>query len=51
MIETLIPRALSSRPMEAVVMPFPTDETTPPVTNMYFGTAQPLREIAMSDER
>src|SRR5687767_5146010 len=37
MIETLAPRLLMRRPMEAVVMPLPTDETTPPVTKMYFG--------------
>ena len=37
MIETLAPRLLISRPIEAVVMPLPTDETTPPVTKMYFG--------------
>ena len=30
------PRALSSRPSEAAVMPLPSDETTPPVTNTYF---------------
>src|SRR5439155_15115743 len=33
---TLKPRALSSRPSEAAVMPFPSDETTPPVTKTYF---------------
>jgi hypothetical protein len=37
MVQTLAPRLLSNRPIEAVVMPLPTDETTPPVTNMYFG--------------
>ncbi len=31
---TLRPRSLSSRPRQAVVMPLPTDETTPPVTKM-----------------
>ena len=30
-----MPRALSSRPMEAAVMPLPTELTTPPVTKMY----------------
>src|SRR3954451_19618061 len=35
MIETLSPRALIRRPRAAVVMPLPTDETTPPVTKMY----------------
>jgi hypothetical protein len=37
MIEMLAPRFLIIRPSEAVVMPLPTDETTPPVTKMYFG--------------
>src|SRR5215207_7601584 len=37
MVQTLAPRLLSNRPIEAVVMPLPTDETTPPVTKMYFG--------------
>ena len=35
---TLRPRAFSSRPSDAAVMPFPRDETTPPVTNTYFVT-------------
>jgi hypothetical protein len=30
------PRALSKRPSEAAVMPFPKELTTPPVTKMYF---------------
>jgi hypothetical protein len=33
-IVTRIPRATSRRPMEAAAMPFPSDETTPPVTKM-----------------
>ena len=33
---TLRPRAFSSRPSEAAVMPLPSDETTPPVTKTYF---------------
>src|SRR5688572_14486179 len=37
MIETLTPRLLINRPNDAVVMPLPTDETTPPVTKMYLG--------------
>src|SRR5919199_1022219 len=32
---TFRPRALSSRPSAAAVMPLPSDETTPPVTNTY----------------
>src|SRR5579884_2855628 len=31
------PRALRSRPSEAATMPFPSAETTPPVTKTYFG--------------
>src|SRR4029078_12973439 len=42
-IETRRPRALSSRPMLAAVMPFPREEVTPPVTKTYFATAQVLR--------
>src|SRR3954453_22116037 len=34
--ETLRPRAFSSRPSEAAVMPLPSEETTPPVTKTYF---------------
>lgn len=33
---TLKPLASSSLPSEAAVMPFPNEETTPPVTKMYF---------------
>src|SRR5436190_5725203 len=33
--ETLRPRALRSRPSDAAVIPLPSDETTPPVTNTY----------------
>ena len=31
---TFSPRATSRRPIEAAAMPLPSDETTPPVTNM-----------------
>src|SRR5438067_12495205 len=31
------PRALSNRPSEAATIPFPSAETTPPVTKTYFG--------------
>src|SRR5687767_5476333 len=37
MVQTLAPRPLSTAPIEAVGMPLPTDETTPPVTNIYSG--------------
>src|SRR5213593_2602472 len=33
---TLNPRLSSKHPMEAAASPFPSDETTPPVTNMNF---------------
>src|SRR4051794_35745217 len=35
-METRRPRALSRRPMLAAVMPFPSEEVTPPVTKTYF---------------
>src|SRR5918996_4762865 len=34
-IVTLNPRSTSSRPSDAAAMPFPREETTPPVTKMY----------------
>src|SRR2546423_752047 len=34
---TRSPRALSNRPSEAATIPFPSAETTPPVTKTYFG--------------
>src|SRR5688572_19545191 len=36
-METGIPRALRIRPMEAAVMPLPSELVTPPVTKTYFG--------------
>src|SRR3954454_1608313 len=42
-IETRRPRALSSRPTLAAVMPFPREEVTPPVTKTYFAMGQDLR--------
>src|SRR6184192_4381766 len=35
-IVTRRPRSTSSRPSEAAAMPFPSEETTPPVTKTYF---------------
>src|SRR5829696_4223381 len=35
-METFRPRALSSRPMLAAVIPLPREEVTPPVTKTYF---------------
>jgi hypothetical protein len=37
MMETLYPLLFRRTPKDAAVIPFPRDETTPPVTNMYFG--------------
>src|ERR1700689_3804853 len=34
---TLRPRLSRRHPMEAAATPFPSEETTPPVTKMYFG--------------
>src|SRR5215204_4091615 len=34
-IVTLSPRSTSSRPREAAAIPFPREDTTPPVTKMY----------------
>src|SRR3954463_2578840 len=42
-METRRPRALSSRPMLAAVMPLPSEEVTPPVTKTYFAMDQVLR--------
>ena len=42
-METWRPRALSSRPTLAAVMPLPREEVTPPVTKTYFAMGQVLR--------
>ena len=34
---TRSPRSTSNRPSDAAAIPFPSDDTTPPVTKMYFG--------------
>src|SRR3954449_10131987 len=39
MMETERPRLLSRRPTLAAVMPFPSEEVTPPVTKTYFAIA------------
>src|SRR5262249_50112805 len=41
-METEMPRLLSRRPSDATVMPFPTDETTPPLTKTYRVTSAPF---------
>ena len=49
---TLRPRALSSRPSDAATMPFPSDETTPPVTKTYFvGRSRARRPSAVELRR
>ena len=39
-----MPLLLSTRPMEATVIPFPTLDTTPPVTKMYLTNPNLLRK-------
>src|SRR5579859_4632163 len=41
MIETERPRLLNSLPREATVIPLPTDDATPPVTNRNFAMTLP----------
>src|SRR6266852_122053 len=41
-IVTLRPRSTSRRPSEAAAMPFPREETTPPVTKMYLVAFGPV---------
>ena len=36
MVKTLNPAAFMIAPIDAVVMPFPSEEQTPPVTKIYF---------------
>src|SRR5947207_1393252 len=43
-----MPRLLRRRPSEATVMPFPTDETTPPLTKMYLATCASFRMVIRS---
>jgi hypothetical protein len=42
-METRRSRALRMRPMLAAVMPFPSEEVTPPVTKTYFAMGLFLR--------
>src|SRR6478752_8035176 len=39
---TLRPRSTSSRPNDAAAMPFPREDTTPPVTKMYLVALGPV---------
>src|SRR5204862_3764410 len=50
-METDSPRALRIRPMLAAVMPFPSEEVTPPVTKTYFATGQVLRGFSHATGR
>lgn len=40
-----VPSVFRRRPREAAVMPFPKDETTPPVTKIYFVMVPPLHAL------
>src|SRR5580658_720091 len=42
---TLRPRLSSRQPIEAAATPFPREETTPPVTKMYFGPVRKAPEF------
>ncbi len=39
---TFKPRLFKRRPSDAAVIPFPKDETTPPVTKIYFGMTEKI---------
>src|SRR6266850_2333074 len=43
------PRASNSAPIEAAARPLPSDETTPPVTKMYFGAKSSSSRDPLSD--
>src|SRR5437764_11008027 len=47
--DTFRPRAFSRRPSEAAVMPLPSDETTPPVTNTYLACLLTDAHLSESD--
>ena len=47
-MQTGMPRALRMRPMEAAVMPLPSEEVTPPVTKTYFGIGLPRTSLAQA---
>src|SRR5579862_4428623 len=44
-METATPRALRIWPIEATVIPLPTEDTTPPVTKMYLASLMPLLSL------
>src|SRR4029453_7469323 len=45
------PRASSNAPIEAAAKPLPRDDTTPPVTKMYFGANSSSFRDPLSDVR
>src|SRR5665213_265823 len=49
--DTRSPRLSSRQPMEAAAMPFPSDETTPPVTKMYLAMDIPLSAFLTTVQR
>src|SRR5437016_13228129 len=42
---TLKPRLSRRQPMEEAATPLPSEETTPPVTNIYFGAIRVVRTV------
>src|SRR5689334_5121438 len=42
---TLKPRLSRRQPMEEAATPLPSEETTPPVTNIYFGAIRVVRRV------
>src|SRR5882762_3179490 len=48
---TLSPRLSSRQPMEAAATPLPREETTPPVTKIYFGAIRKALDFLRENER
>src|SRR5579862_7034239 len=48
-MDTQMPRDLRIWPMDATVMPLPTDDTTPPVTKMYLASLIRLLSLRLQD--
>src|SRR6202035_4345039 len=48
---TLRPRLSRRQPMEAAATPLPREDTTPPVTKMYFGAARKALEFLRWNRR
>src|SRR5215813_9313542 len=47
---TLKPRLSRRQPMEEAATPFPSEETTPPVTKIYFGAIRGARTVCRADQ-